>query len=372
MKQPPSTPTLYLHVGTHKTGTSSVQSALYANRQRLAAAGVLYPTEGVYCTPAGWHGPPPEGGHRYLAFSMMGTWPPWDPRDYTAPLDVCRRALRDDLARWRERSGRSDVVLSSEYWFRDVDPEGLRGLFDGLGYHVRPIVYLRRQDRFLESLYDQRVRAGSMTDPFERFVERCLADHRSDPWYHHRLTRLAATFGGGSLIVRPFERGQLQGGDVLDDLLAVIGYGPPADWRRPSHRNPSLPTELTESIRLLVGRLPPDTPARTRLRLSHHLRLQGWPPGLDPVRYARLSTPARRALVERFAADNAAVARGFLGRSDGRLFAAPVETRRPLWPGLTLDALARAGAFAWSRCAAAAREPTLHARDDDPDEGGPC
>lgn len=146
---PAPPPTLFLHVGTHKTGTSTVQTALYANRLRLAEAGVLYPTEGVYCTPAGWSGPPPEGGHRYLAFSMMGTWPPWDRWDVTAPLDECRRSLRGDLERWRRREGRADVVLSSEYWFRDVDPHRLRALVDGLGYRLRVVVYLRRQDAFL-------------------------------------------------------------------------------------------------------------------------------------------------------------------------------------------------------------------------------
>ncbi|MEZ4433228.1 MAG: hypothetical protein R3F65_12535 [bacterium] len=373
MKRPGGRPTLYLHVGTHKTGTSTVQSALHANRQRLAEAGILYPTDGVYCTPAGWAGPPPEGGHRYLAFSMMGTWPTWDPKDYTAPLVACREALEGDLARWRGRRGRMDAILSSEYWFRDVDPAGLRAFFDGLGYHIRVIVYLRRQDHFLESLYDQRVRAGSMTDPFEHFVERCLADPRAYPWYHHRLRRLAAVFGEANLIVRPFERGQLQGGDVLDDLLAVIGYGPPVDWHRPLHHNRSLPTELTEAIRVLVARLPPDTPARTRLRLSHHLRLGGWPPGTDPVRYARQTTVARRALVERFAADNAAVAREFLHRSDGRLFDAPVETSGPVWTGLTPEALARAGLFAWSRCAAdAAAAPTAGAPLGGSGEVEPC
>ena len=165
----PRQPTLFLHVGTHKTGTSSMQATLHANRQRLAERGVCYPTEGVYCTPAGWAGPPPEGGHRYLAFSMMGTWPHWDDRDHTAPLTECRAALRADLTAWRARwpERRADAVLSSEYWFRDVDPAALHGLVEGLGYRVVVIAYLRRQDEFICSLHDQQVRAALTTAPLK-------------------------------------------------------------------------------------------------------------------------------------------------------------------------------------------------------------
>lgn len=32
-----------LHVGTHKTGTTSIQAALAASRPALQAAGILYP-----------------------------------------------------------------------------------------------------------------------------------------------------------------------------------------------------------------------------------------------------------------------------------------------------------------------------------------
>jgi hypothetical protein len=34
---------LILHIGTHKTGTSSIQACMEANRARLRAAGVHYP-----------------------------------------------------------------------------------------------------------------------------------------------------------------------------------------------------------------------------------------------------------------------------------------------------------------------------------------
>lgn len=193
-----------------------------------------------------------------------------------------------------------------------------------------------------------------MTEPFDRFVERCLDDPTSYPWYHHRVAALAEAFGEDSVIVRPFERAQLRAGDAIDDVLSVIGYAPTGDFVRPPWRNLSLSTELVEVIRVLVGALPEGVSERERLRLSRHLRASGRPPGIDPRRYARLSSPARRALVERFEADNARVARRFLGRADGRLFTAPVRTERPLWPGVSPEALARGGLLAWAGCAAEA------------------
>jgi hypothetical protein len=42
-------PRLVIHVGPHKTGTTSVQSTLHANRQALLRQGVLYPSSLPRC-----------------------------------------------------------------------------------------------------------------------------------------------------------------------------------------------------------------------------------------------------------------------------------------------------------------------------------
>lgn len=344
-----SRPTLYLHVGSPKAGTSSMQASLLANREALAAAGLYFPTGRPYHTPHRWD-QPAEGGHRYLAFAMMGSRPAWDPKNAVAPLAECVAALRADLSRWGETApGRADALLSSEYWFFDIPPEALRAAVDGLGFALVVVAYVRRQDGFLASLYDQQVRGTVTTEPFADFVARCVADPEGPPWYHRRLVRFAEVFGAEALIVRPFEPTQLHRGDAVADLMRVVGVEPGPDWVAVPRENPSLPTELREVVRRLVAQLPEEMDRPARLALSHDLRLGARPPGSDPRRYALMSLAERRALVQRFDEENARIARAFLGRADGRLFEAPVTEPDPPWPGLDPEALARAGLFAWAR-----------------------
>ena len=48
-----------LHAGMHKTGSSALQNSLYAHRDPLLNAGILYPT-------AGLHLDSPKAGYRHL------------------------------------------------------------------------------------------------------------------------------------------------------------------------------------------------------------------------------------------------------------------------------------------------------------------
>ena len=61
-----------LHIGTHKTATTSLQTALYNNRHSLAEQGVIYPNlvDWDLRQRAGHHGAFPGRAHR------GPVWPP--------------------------------------------------------------------------------------------------------------------------------------------------------------------------------------------------------------------------------------------------------------------------------------------------------
>ena len=58
-----STRICYIHVGTHKTGTTSIQRFLALNRERFADAGVLLPR-------AGCDNSPEYVSHHQLAYEL--------------------------------------------------------------------------------------------------------------------------------------------------------------------------------------------------------------------------------------------------------------------------------------------------------------
>jgi hypothetical protein len=54
----------FLHIGVYKTGSSSIQWALYSQRAALAERGYLYPASGVV---------PALFGHHNIAAEIVGT-----------------------------------------------------------------------------------------------------------------------------------------------------------------------------------------------------------------------------------------------------------------------------------------------------------
>ena len=122
---------LVLHIGTHKTGTTSIQKALARNRDVLAARGVLYPLDVL-------------GSSRH-DFNELATELR---RDGEAGADLWRRTLaacRDGTAilsgEAMRRLGDDDVERIGQ-WTKDFD--------------VRVLIYLRNVFDYLASAYKQR------------------------------------------------------------------------------------------------------------------------------------------------------------------------------------------------------------------------
>ncbi|HEX6688967.1 MAG TPA: hypothetical protein VF085_09925 [Solirubrobacterales bacterium] len=127
---------LYLHCGWGRTSTSSLQAALYANRDRLAAAGVVYPDK--------WRAATVPAHHRLndLVNDSPGS---------VSALDDFRRFLVSNADR--------NVLFSAERitgWLLSSERQEafLRLLVAAQGVTpTRCIWTLRRFDQLLESLY---------------------------------------------------------------------------------------------------------------------------------------------------------------------------------------------------------------------------
>jgi hypothetical protein len=132
---------VFIHIGTHKTGTTSLQSWLRRNSRELAASGLLVPSAGTLCD---------SSGHHNLAFQLGGD-SRYDPS--LGGLDE----LVEELRLASRSPGPRRAVLSSEDFFCLVEkPDGLRRLEQALradGHRLTWLVFLRRVDDYSESLY---------------------------------------------------------------------------------------------------------------------------------------------------------------------------------------------------------------------------
>jgi hypothetical protein len=128
---------LIAHIGTHKTGSTSIQKALYESRTQLRKAGVLFPSTD--------RGPRPSKHHSVSTAAKSR-----DP----AVAEAEHAALMEEF----QASGASTMIVSAEGF--SAPNSGVPEFFKRfLGdFDIEVICYLRRQDLFVESLYNQVLR----------------------------------------------------------------------------------------------------------------------------------------------------------------------------------------------------------------------
>lgn len=307
---------LIVHVGTGKTGTTSVQHFMNVNRDRLGEADFFYPA-----TP---------GRSRHAQFTVFLT-----PDEELDDQPVWHRMEADDPTRWRRRfrrrlldeiadSGLTRVVLSEETIFKSSDGT-LRRLqrFARRNFRsLRIVVYLRRQDDHLVSRYQQAVKVGEV----RRLTDPALHRDFSDVYdYAGRLALLADILEPDEVVVRRYERSAFAGGELFLDFLEAIGAGADLDrLQQPDERNVSFNAETVEFLRLLnIDSVEAEGARAGMIDNRHFLRML-----VDIPNGPTLTLPESVLddFMARFDHGNREVARRWFGDTDGVLFRTPRRT----------------------------------------------
>ena len=212
--------TVYLCIGTQKTGTTSLQRFMAMNKEALRKQGFCYP------------------GMDFLGFESI-----YNKRNghFLAYLSFNEERVRN---REEERKKREEaysmlaqaakeypnIVLSDEviwyqckkyknFWQEVVEE------FKKINCEVKVVVYLRRQDLVLQSLWNQRVkRKPCITQTFDEWLQE--NGHKWFPLdYYGHLMKIAKVVGKENIFVRVFEKGQFEGAEnsLLSDYMQTIG-----------------------------------------------------------------------------------------------------------------------------------------------------
>jgi hypothetical protein len=212
---------LIVHVGTQKTGTKSLQRHLSFNSDALLGQGIRYLLAGrEKCGRAGRYG----SHHNELARAIQGR----------ADIAMWNR-VRDELA---QSDSRVDLISGEGFWFSD--PAVLRQQLPGVK-DIRIVVYLRRQDRYLQSLYMQGVGGGGRKESFAAWREK-VPDRGK---YLAAIDKWSDAFGSESIVIRPYDRNGVV--DTIEDFNKLIGAE--GLTRYDGHGNPSPRVELLHFIR---------------------------------------------------------------------------------------------------------------------------
>jgi hypothetical protein len=185
----------YIHVGTHKTGTTSIQAFLRDNDERFGAHGVLIPRAGRGEDAA---------GHHNLTQELL-----------TGNGFIAERGGLAEVAEELRRSDKPRACISSEdFSLVSRSPEALHALRDAIqaaGFIPVIVVYLRPQVSYCISIYAEIVKNGYAKSLATYLAE--IHEHGSFSWngalgplsrYDVLLDRFAAVFGERAMIVQRY------------------------------------------------------------------------------------------------------------------------------------------------------------------------
>ena len=223
-----------LHLGSEKTGTSSVQKYLGTSRDALLAQGFWYPRS--FTNP---------GGHVHLRLSAAAL------RDELRDNDSEAAGFRAEYARIME-GGRKTAIFSSEFFhseMRSVESVArLKRFLERFFDRFRLVYYARRQDLMLASMHSTAVKGGWTKDANALAIYeskgRYYFDHRAvcDLW--------SSQFGAENLVCRIYERDKLANRDIVDDFCAMSGVAVDPDRPRVAS-NESLSFETLAALLVL-------------------------------------------------------------------------------------------------------------------------
>ncbi len=206
---------LYLHIGLHKTGTTAIQHFLYDNREVLfQQEGILYPEvpEGVLV----------HYQHRYVTTLIREN-------KESEFIEFFRNSMKKSPT----------VVVSSECILRSFSFinwfERLKKLFD----EIKIILYVRRQDHWLESAYSycikyQGIRQVWTSVKIEDWIDSFL--NNNPPWWYNLdwnsvIDQWADAFGKDNIIVKVFDHNYYFRNSLVDDFMKELGVVDLKDYK---------------------------------------------------------------------------------------------------------------------------------------------
>lgn len=206
---------LFVHIGSHKTGTTSIQHALKNNEAALAGSGYVYFSENRVSAERSF-----PDLHSWVGCVTPGQLLPQG-MCFLEPERLCQILGGLPL----------DVIISSENLSFIFAPEPLAEFALHARQHfdeIKIICYLRRQDRHMVSHHQEGSRLhrrweNQLFGHEPRALPTFADNHLLYLDYHQRLLHWAEIFGEESLKVRIFEPSELTEGDAVADFMALLG-----------------------------------------------------------------------------------------------------------------------------------------------------
>jgi hypothetical protein len=243
---------LVLHIGAAKTGSTTIQEFLYANRTNLRNNGFHL-----------LHSPGEKNNRALAAMCIrkdryIGFYHYNHIDTLESKLEFDNEVIQMMTRELSEASKWAHTVISTseDYYggLLEIDEiERLGEILKPLFSRIRVVLYIRSQVETLSSLYSTFLKNGDLVTLDEFVKERCKLD--SNVYNFYRGAEMwSEVFGHDNLCLKLFDRNEFENGDLLEDFSNQLGTGlfSALDQRVQVH-NQSL-TPLGQRLALVVNR----------------------------------------------------------------------------------------------------------------------
>lgn len=303
--------TLYLHIGTSKTGTTAIQNFCDENQTVLNRYGYTYPDFHYY-----YKGIARVRNARFLLgqiFHEDGT------RDYEEEARRFEEAF--DII-YEAFNTYDNVVISDEaiwsYGLRDGVWEKLSKELQKGKFVIKVVIYFRPQEEYLYSWWDQRIKTGLLVD--SRYTWEEIQDRFTKvthPAYYGTLEQVAKYVGKENILVRVFNKNRFVEGSIYADFLQTIGLKYSDEYQiGVENRNLTLSKNANEIKRILNGVPGLDEKMNNRFR---NILLQQTGNNPEKISFSMFSKEELADFREKYREGNEKIAREYL-RTDEPLF----------------------------------------------------
>lgn len=298
---------LLIHIGIRKTGSSALQLFLYKNMNKLEEYGWCYP----------------EFQQELYGIEFVSTKKERNGRIFFKEAGCLDTEAENWKQAWKlviKKLQHKNVIISEErlnIWHTNEFLIKAKEKYD----NIKVVIYLRRQDRAIESRWNQSVKNPiGCYQTFQEFI--CSSEEKDCTEYHYKkqLDEISEIIGKSNLIVRVYEKDQLYGNAIETDFLSVLGIRADLDeWERCGFQNLRLESNFLEikrifnSLRLVEGIDITKGPYwESFSRLSNAF-------SEEKTNYY-FNNEDRVKFLKQFEKENEEIAREYLHRSNGILF----------------------------------------------------
>ncbi len=302
--------TIYLHIGPPKTGTTTIQNFLGNNRAALEAHNICFP----------------DLGHKYRGMNcfrnghFLVKWTPYEGQEISHFEEGF-----DKLQALAERFG--SIILSDEGLWKDG--AHMEGFWTKLSEELkkrqmdlRVIVYLRRQDLWIQSFYAQKIKAGRTSLNFEDYLGSLKKDFYPMDYCAY-MDMLSDLFGKEALIIRIMEKAQFHGPEhsLISDFLDIFGLTLSDGFTLEEEVSNVKFNGTYLELKRMLNNLPWFQGNKSEAFIGALTRVQALNPfQYDLGRHSFFSPGHQKLFRDSFAESNSRLAREYLGRGDGVLF----------------------------------------------------